>query len=514
MDNRSEEIVFDTTAIDFITLIFFILGLILFSFFLKERSSDNKFKFALFIFCILTLSLYFESNITNIPLTLLYCIILLISGFVLYIIFSKIELKLLHSEYFNQNNLHKTRMLSFGLLLLIWMSIFSGGALVTLNDNNYQIDQNSLTVSQDFSEIAYLTFNNNKPFLLLRNVDNPNNFTSISISDMSCVSSVKTLPCYKFPAISSPNEFSIKLYNTQKIVLLIPNSPSDSSYFYILNLTSNRLMYVYYYYGSNLKTLLLNSSLYFVEPGSLCELMNVNDQSAYNFTYKNSSQENISVNKLFPAPDCYFSPDFTKLVLTQTIDNGQQYSIGFFNVVNFTATLTYFENLSIVGWSIFELMNWENDFVHFIIYSGDSTSIYSFNFTNTTIFNQGVLPGTEGYITSIDTNDSILTTGYNFRIYSLKNFSLLMTDPSISDSIIWNGSHDEFIGFSNNKLILMKYNPTINSLIVIKELDTPINPLVLQFYNDMFTAIVGLTLLTLFFVYLSRLKEFLESLRT
>ena len=485
--------VVNTTAIEFITLIFFILGLTLFYFFLKERLFDNKFKLASLIFCFLTLSLYFESNFTNIPLILLYCIILLIFSFVLYIIFSKIELKLLHSEYLSQNNLHKTKMLSFGFLLLIWMSIFSGGALVTLNDNNYQIDHNSISVSQDFSEIAYLTFNNNKPFLLLRNVNNPNNFTSISISDISCVSSVKTLPCYKFSA-SGPNEFSIKLYNKQKIVLLIPIAPVYSPYFYMLNLTSNRLMYVYNDYGLNLEPLLFNSTLYFVESSSLCELMNVFEQSSYNFTYKNSLQENISINKLFSNPECYISPDFTKLVLANTIDNGQHYSIGFFNVINFTATLTYFENYTFNGWSDFELVNWDNDLVHFSFESVGSTSIYSFNFTNTTIYNQGSLPGTD-YITFVNMNDSFFSTGYDFSIYSLKNLSLVMSNPSISDFRSWNDSQNEFIGFSSNNLILMKYNPIINSLTVIKELDIPINPLVLQFYNDLFTGIVVLTVL-------------------
>ena len=61
----------------------------------------------------------------------------------------------------------------------------------------------------------------------------------------------------------------------------------------------------------------------------------------------------------------------------------------------------------------------------------------------------------------------------------------------------------------------MKYNPIIISLTVLNELDFPINQLVLQFYNDLFTGIVVLTVLIGIFADISswNLKNLIKSYR-
>ena len=228
--------------------IFYLLGLLLLFFVFKfhifsSRSSERSYSiltsfwfqvlagFYFVLFGAVFIGLYRPNflSFNPIPSILVTLIVSLFIGGIFFFLFRQGMIFLFKYKNNSFKYLHKIKYGVFILIIFLTSFIFSFQAVSTVNSNRYSIDSQSVTLSSDFTEMAYLVFHNNNPYVVIRNLQHHNNVTIFSLTDLPCTDFFNSSPC----TIHLNSDSLLRFFIDKNILLIIGSISIPSYLFYI-----------------------------------------------------------------------------------------------------------------------------------------------------------------------------------------------------------------------------------------------------------------------------------------
>ena len=385
------------SILEIISLLFYLLGIFLIvisvkeNFFSRRTYPSRKFRVLLLIFSIVSIIYFFglfhdsfldfDPSINPLWITLFLSII---AGGIIYFVILKVllfiigegkirnpELKLRDPE------IDKTKLFSFIFLILICMGLFSYETNMIVQQNTYQIENNSTTTSSDFSKISYLVVKNNKPYLVIRNLQNINNYSIYSLSNLPCRSTSNLYNCdYINPR---PDTYVLKYYDKQNTIFIIPTDLSVTNFF-AFNLTSKSL--TDYYDWVNCNPDVIQSTILYG-----CLVSNNNGSSLMFYENYTTSLANMTLPNSHYSLSYEFSPDHSKLVefSLNKFTNEKILYFDIYNVNNYSAVNIFNQSFNIsdsyinILSSKLGIIKWtDNNSIAYFYYQNDTSSNFEF----------------------------------------------------------------------------------------------------------------------------------------
>ena len=495
----------------------------------------------LLMFSILLVSVFFGLyrpvflTFTSIPSFLFLILEGIIIGLPLFLFFRQGLIYLYKFQTINcktLKNLHRFKYSIFILSIFLLSMIFSYQAISNVNSNSYAIDSRSVTVSDDFTEIAYIVFHNTLPYLVIRNLQNKNSVTMYSLINIPCTDFFDSSKC-KFQINS---DYTLKFFMNKNIILITGNSPNSYSYmFYIsqqkitevFNLNNNEFYGTDYLYldlsSSNVR---FTSTLYNTPNSSnsgLIYLFTLTPNNYFNIS-KTILLPNITLASTLPSQidkntiDYSFSEDLTKLAFLYFTAPSIM-SLNFYNINNNSSALLANQSFAINNFNSFQvhLIKWSSDFSKFF-YSydnGNSTFVDAFNFSNSSIYQVCKLSGSYT-IVDIDDSASFIVGNQPFAVYEVQNPGKKIKDLQNTDAyfnylpvvgyysrfeqnFIWDATGTKFVQITTTGAIyISSYDYKSNSVQGPYVVDANITPSDIN--NLEIIAIMDLILILAFFI--------------